>query len=60
MKQLSVYMSEDGRKEAKVFYKNEKEFVVVAKSDTGSYYNTTFTTLRIAEDFAEDWVIKDE
>ena len=60
MRLLSEYMSEDEHKTAKVFFKNEKEYVVVAKSDTGSYYNTTFTTMRIAEDFAEDWVIKDE
>lgn len=60
MRLLSEYMSEDGTKVAKVFFKSEKEYVVIVKSDTGSYYNTMFTTMRIAEDYAEDWVTKNE
>ena len=56
MRLLSEYMSEDEKRVAKVFAKSEKEYVVIVRDNLGNHYNTMFTTMRIAEDYAENWV----
>ena len=61
MRELSNYFSEDMKKQATVFHiKEENVFKVVAKSDSGTHYNTCFGTEDEAEQFAEEWVLKDE
>jgi hypothetical protein len=60
MRLISEYMSDDESRTARVFHREEKSFVVVVRSDTGTHYSTQFTALRVAEDFAEDWILKDE
>lgn len=59
MKLLSEYVSEDFKKEAKVYYVNEKTFTVSVKSDMGITYTASFNRMQLAEDFAENWVIGD-
>ena len=57
MKFVSEYISEDEAKIARVYHRGAKDFVVILKDAMGSYYNTSFETIRIAEDYAEDWVL---
>jgi hypothetical protein len=57
MKFLSEHTSDSGDKNATVYHQQENIYVVVAKSDTGSHYSSTFKSLNAAEDFAEDWVL---
>lgn len=59
MRLISEYLSDDETKTARVFHRDEKTFVVIVKSDTGTHYNSTFNSLRVAEDFAEDWILKE-
>lgn len=60
MRLLSEYVDDDETKTAKVYFKDKETFVVIVRSDTGTHYSSTFDVLRKAEDFAEDWVMKDE
>lgn len=61
MKELSNYFSENMQRQATVFHiKEEKVFKVVAKTESGSHYSTCFSTEDAAEQFAEEWVLKDE
>jgi len=60
MKFISEYMSNDESRTARVYHRGIKDFVVIVKDAMGSYYNTSFETIRVAEDYAEDWVLKDE
>ena len=58
MKEVSTYMSDDLKKESTVFFiKEPRSFKVVAKSDSGSTFSTTFMDLTTAEEYAEDWVL---
>jgi hypothetical protein len=58
MMPISEYESFDGKKTSSVYYRDEKEYVVETKSDTGTHYSSTFKNLNDAEDYAEDWVLK--
>ncbi|MFZ9848074.1 MAG: hypothetical protein ACO3EE_07990 [Flavobacteriales bacterium] len=60
MKLLSEHKNDDETKTAKVFYDDNGEYVVVVKTDTGSYYNAVFKDMNSAEYFAEEWVVKDD
>ncbi len=57
MKLLSEYMSEDGKKTAKVYFIDQKAYSVVLKDDMGTHYKTVFMNLQMAEDYAEDYVL---
>lgn len=57
MKLLSEYLSEDGKKTAKVFYETKERYVVITKDEMGCHYTTNFISMRLAENFAEDWVL---
>lgn len=57
MKLLSEYLSEDKSKTAKVYFIDNKAYVVVLKDDMGTHYKTVFTNLQMAEDYAEDYVL---
>jgi hypothetical protein len=60
MRVISEYVSDGMTKTAKVFHRGEGDIMVVVKSDTGSHYNVSFKTIQSAEDYAEDWVMKNE
>ena len=60
MRFISEYMNNTMTKTAKVYHRGEKDFIVIVKSDTGSYYNVSFENIQSAEDYAEDWVINNE
>lgn len=60
MRLISEHTTVDGRSTAKVYFKDVNEFVVVVKSDSGTHYSSTFRDLNPAEDFAEDWILKNE
>jgi hypothetical protein len=60
MRFISEYMTDDETKTARVFHRGESKFVVIVRSDTGTHYSAEFDSLRVAEDFAEDWILKDE
>jgi hypothetical protein len=60
MKFISEYSSDELTKTAKVYYRDERDFTVIVKSDTGTYYNVSFNNIQDAEDYAEDWVLKNE
>jgi hypothetical protein len=60
MKFISEYSSDKLTKTAKVYYCGERDFTVIVKSDTGTYYNVSFNNIQDAEDYAEDWVLKNE
>jgi hypothetical protein len=60
MKLLSLYYSDDMHKEAQVFFVANEEYRVVVRSDSGTHYSTTFGDENSAEDFAEDWIGRDE
>lgn len=59
-KELSKFMSDDGKREA-IVYKmlglNESGFNVSVKNDSGTTFSTCFELLDEAENFAEDWVM---
>jgi hypothetical protein len=58
-KELSEYISEDGKRRSTVLKNTEtKQFVVRATSDSGSVYTATYDSEEDAEQFAEDWVMK--
>ena len=57
MKLISEYMSEDGKKTAKVYLIDEKAYTVVLKDDMGTHYKTVFMNLTMAENYAEDYVL---
>ena len=57
MKLLSEYMSDDEKKTAKVYQEANQSYIVIVKDDVGSFYRTKFISERLAEDFAEDWVL---
>jgi len=59
MIELSEFYSENGTKSAKI-YRDENTFFASVKGETGVYYTTKFQKLEHAEEFAEDWVIKNE
>jgi hypothetical protein len=54
MELLSEYYSENGQKRAKIF-RNEKDFVVLVGDNLTSYLSE-----EEAENYAEDWVLKNE
>jgi len=58
MKELSKYFGDNNR-EATV-YRDENGYFATVKSATGVYYTARFQTEEDAEDYAEDWVNKDE
>jgi len=60
MKFISEYMNTEMTKTAKVYHRDEKDIIVVVKSDTGSHYNVSFENIQSAEDYAEDWVLNNE
>ena len=49
-----------GEKTEATVYKDEKGFFATVKNSFGVYYTTRFSLEEDAEDFAEDWVNKDE
>ena len=55
---MSEYSNDELTKTAKVYHRGERDFTVIVKSDTGTYYNVSFNNIQDAEDYAEDWVIK--
>jgi len=57
MKELSKYYGENT--EATV-YKDETGYFTTVKSSAGIYYTAKFESVDAAEDYAEDWVNKDE
>lgn len=57
MKLLSEYMSEDEKKTAKVYYETKESYMVITRDDNGCHYTTKFISMRLAENFAEDWVL---
>ena len=60
MKLISEYMSGDEKTTSKVYYRKEKDYVVNVVSDSGTHYSSEFKSLSSAEDFAEEWVLKNE
>ena len=54
---MSEYISDDESKTAKVYYETKEKYVVLTKDDMGVHYRTEFISIRLAEDFAEDWVL---
>lgn len=60
MKLLSEYCSDNMSKKAKVFFVAEKNYRVIVNDDFGNVYNATFKNLDDAEDYADDWVLKNE
>ena len=57
MKILSEYMSDDTKRKAIVFIQ-DKMYYVRATADTGTPYVADFHNEELAENFAEDWVLK--
>ena len=57
MIEMSKYF---GEKTEATVYKDEKGFFATVKNSFGVYYTTRFDLEEDAEDFAEDWVNKDE
>ena len=57
MKLLSEYMSQDESKTAKVYYETNEKYIVITKDEMGCHYTTNFINMRLAENFAEDWVL---
>lgn len=57
MKLLSEYISDDESKSAKVYYETKEKYIVITKDGMGSHYKTEFISMRLAENFAEDWVL---
>ena len=60
MKLISEYMNDDETSTSKVYYRKEKDYVVVVRSDSGTHYSSEFKSLSSAEDYAEDWIFKNE
>lgn len=58
MKELSKYYGDDNT-EATV-YRDKDGYFATVKSATGVYYTARFETEEDAENYAEDWVKKDE
>lgn len=56
MKLLSEYMSDNQSKAAKVYYETKEKYVVITKDEIGCHYTTNFISMRLAENFAEEWV----
>ena len=56
-KLLSEYFSDDEKCSAKVFFDNVNYFVVCI-TDTGTTYKSMWDSEQLAENFAEDWVLK--
>lgn len=59
MKELSKYYGDNNNREATV-YRDENGYFATVKSATGVYYTARFQTEEDAEDYAEDWVNKNE
>ena len=59
MKFISEYLSVDELKSARVFLTDNSEarYTVVVKDDMGTHYQSTFTSLEKAENYAEDWTL---
>lgn len=57
MKLLSEYLSDDGKKVAKVYYETNQEYIVMVKDDAGNHYRSKFENMQNAEEYAEDWVL---
>lgn len=58
MKLITEYYSIDEKCVAKVYFTNDNKYCVVYNDEFGNTYNATFDTLRIAENYAEDRVLK--
>ena len=56
---ISMHYSDDENRLSKV-YKDGEIYIVRCKTQTGTYYKATFSNLNDAENYAEDWVNKDE
>lgn len=56
---LTSYTNEDNGKTSLIYLTNKEEYVVVTKDKNKMNY-VTFSSLKIAEDYAEEWTIKNE
>jgi hypothetical protein len=57
-KELSRYMSDDGKREASVYKLiGETGYRVSVKNDAGTSFASEFDNIDKAEEFAEDWVL---
>ena len=57
-KELSRFISDDGKREASVYKLiNEVGYRVSVKNESGTSFASEFDSLVKAEEFAEDWVL---
>lgn len=59
-KELSKFMSDDGKREATVYQCvgiDGHGYRVTVKSDSGSMFSSEFESIDRAEEYAEDWVL---
>lgn len=59
MIELSKFYSEDKQKIATV-YREDVNFFTSVRSKTGIWYTSKFETEEHAENYAEEWVLKNE
>ena len=59
MKELGVFLGDGNNRTAKV-YKDDDKYLVTVKNASGVYFTSEHTRLEEAENYAEDWVLKDE
>jgi len=57
--EISEYFSENGKKTAKVFT-DGREYVVVSVNELGTSFKSVWDSREKAEDYAEEWVLKNE
>lgn len=59
MKEIGVYLGDNNNRTAKVYREGEK-YLVTVKNASGVYFTSEHLRLEEAENYAEDWVLKDE
>jgi hypothetical protein len=56
---VASYISEEDDRSSSIYQIKESEFIVVIKDSKQMKYKT-FSGLKVAEDYAEEWVTKNE
>jgi len=59
MKEIGVYLGENNNRTARV-YRDGEIYLVTVKNAAGVYFTSEHQYLEKAEDYAEDWVLKDD
>ena len=59
MKEISNFIG-DGNNRTATVYKDKDGYYVTVKNASGVYFTSRHEAINLAEDYAEDWILKDE